>query len=182
MADLFDDTLAYDMVRQAGERLGTYDVFRTAVDQLHHFAGQKPSFTGLVSDRYDRLGVFCQLLNVCRRIKMLALFKRGACGGAQPFERLDAEQRIARGLFAHAKLVCLELVVVQAVEQEVEKIRYDRLCALGFEQLREVVVRLGVELDEDLSDDADARLFHVPAGQFIEFFDDLAAHPVELAV
>lgn len=50
VADLFDDALTYDMVRQAGKRLGTYDVFRATVDQLHHLSGQKPSFTGLVSD------------------------------------------------------------------------------------------------------------------------------------
>lgn len=113
---------------------------------------------------------------------MCTLLKCRACRRAQPLERLDTEHGIARGLFAHAEFFCLELVVVQAVEQKVEKIRYDRLSALGFKQLGEVIVRLGMELDEDLTDDTDTRLFHVPAGQFIEFLDDLAAHPVELAV
>ena len=39
-----------------------------------------------------------------------------------------------------------------------------------------------MELDEDLTDDTDTRLFHIQTRQFIEFLDDLAAHPVELAV
>ena len=64
LAKLFDDTFTYDMVGQAGKRLGADDVIDTAVDQFNHFTGQEPAFTGLVTDGYDRTGIFCQRLDV----------------------------------------------------------------------------------------------------------------------
>ena len=52
-ANFLDDTFSYDVVRQASKRLDADDVRDTAVDEFHHLSGQEPSFTGLVSERYD---------------------------------------------------------------------------------------------------------------------------------
>ena len=59
------------------------------------------------------------------------------------------------------------------VEEEVEKIRDHRFAALGLDDLDDLVVRSGVELDEDLPHDADARLAPVVhQGQHVEVMHD----------
>ena len=61
-AELFDDTFTYNVVRQAGERLDTNDIRDTvSMDQFHHFAGQEPSLSGLVTNGNDRRCHFCKI-------------------------------------------------------------------------------------------------------------------------
>lgn len=69
---LLDDALAYDVVRQAAEGLGAYDVAYTAVNQFQHFAGEEPSLAGLVAQGHKALGHLCQLIDIGRRSKMFA--------------------------------------------------------------------------------------------------------------
>ena len=52
-AEFFDNSLTYNMVWQAGEWLGADNISSTAVNEFEHLTGQEPSFTGLVSERYD---------------------------------------------------------------------------------------------------------------------------------
>ncbi len=47
------------------------------------------------------------------------------------------------------------------VVQRIHKIRNDRLCALAFQQIDQVVVRNGHILHQNFADDAHARLPHV---------------------
>ena len=49
-AQLFYDTLTYDMVRQACERLAADDVLSSVVNKLNHFGREKPALTCLVSE------------------------------------------------------------------------------------------------------------------------------------
>ncbi len=44
----------------------------SAVDQFEHLTGQEPALAGLVSERDDILGIFCQVLNVGRRREVTA--------------------------------------------------------------------------------------------------------------
>ena len=48
-ADLLDNTLTHNVVWQAGKWLDTNDIRHSIVDQLHHFTGEEPAFTGLVT-------------------------------------------------------------------------------------------------------------------------------------
>ena len=73
LSQFLDYTLSNYMVWKAGKRLGTNDVWRSAVDQLDHLTCQEPSFTCLVSDGYERFCVGCQVFDVCRRIETFAL-------------------------------------------------------------------------------------------------------------
>ena len=73
MSQFFDNTLSNHMVWKAGKRLGTNDVWRSAVDQLDHLTCQEPSFTCLVSDGYERFCVGCQVFDVCGGSKRLLL-------------------------------------------------------------------------------------------------------------
>ena len=62
------------------------------------------------------------------------------------------------GLFLAAQVLPFKCTVVEAVEEEVHKIRHDAFRALGFKELDDVVVCKRREFYEDLSDDSDSRL------------------------
>ena len=84
VAQFLDDTLADNMVRQAGERLCADNVVRAAVDQLDHLAGQEPSLAALVADGYEGLRVLGQLADMRGRSAALAFCQRPAGGLARP--------------------------------------------------------------------------------------------------
>ena len=63
------------MVWQTAKWLSTNDVWYIAVNQFNHFTCEKPSFTGLVTVRYERLCIFSQYVNLRWCLKTLALSK-----------------------------------------------------------------------------------------------------------
>ena len=132
LAKLFDDTFTYDMVGQAGKRLGADDVIDTAVDQFNHFAGQEPAFSGLVTNVYDRFCIFHRFINAARRREVGTLLKGMACTSAKEFNATDTETGNQGGLFAHAQIISFINLVVEAVEHEVYQIRHNGLCSFGF--------------------------------------------------
>lgn len=64
---------AGNVVGQTGEGLHTDDIGHAAFDQLDHFPGEEPAFTGLIADGYHRGGFFRQIFDMCRWIKPFAL-------------------------------------------------------------------------------------------------------------
>ena len=73
MTQGFDNTLTDDVVWKTGKWLTAYDVAGTTLYELNHLTGQKPAFTGLVTDGYNRAGIFCQSLNMYRWMEPLTL-------------------------------------------------------------------------------------------------------------
>lgn len=103
------------MIRKAGERLGTNNVGGSAVDQLQHFSGKKPPFSGLVAQRNN---VGChpsELLNTYRRSEMPALCKGLRCRSTEPFQRLNSKIGKRRLFLGKTELFYLEVLVVEAV-------------------------------------------------------------------
>lgn len=99
----FDDALTYDVVRQAAEGLGTYDVRYAFLDQFHHLTGQEPSLTGLVADGYDGLRIGDNLVDAGGGIEMLTFFKCLHGRAAQDMlDGPDAQRGDLRSLFAGA--------------------------------------------------------------------------------
>ena len=82
-AQFFNNTFPDYVVWQTGERLCADNVWCTAVDQLQHFSGKEPSFTGLVSKRNNfflpsKPGV--QYVMVDRSVYLILMHQRQACG------------------------------------------------------------------------------------------------------
>ena len=77
-------------------------------------------------------------------------------------------------------MAVLELRVVEAVHEEVHKVRDDSLGSLSLQQIDQMVVGRRQELDEDLADDADARLCDLGDRKAVKVADDRAAELLEL--
>ena len=119
----FDDTLADNMVGQACEGLAAYDVRNTVMDELDHLARKEPSFTCLISDGYDGLCKFCDLLDRCLRSEVITLFEcLGAYTAQGTFNRPYAEIAISLCLLAHSELVSFIYLIVEAVEHEIHQV------------------------------------------------------------
>ena len=175
-ANFFDDTFSYNMVRQAAKWLDADDVRNTAVDQLHHFSGQEPSFTGLVSGRNDRCGHFCKIMDICGRCEVAALLQGFVGGFSQPVDGFQAKVcNGCLGLF-EAKFLNLEVLVVEAVADKVNKVRNNRFCAFCFQKICQMVVGSRQELDKDLTYDTNARFFLIGDRDGIKIVNHFTAH------
>ncbi len=127
MADFLDYAFAHYMVGQAAERLGAYNIVRARVDQFQHFPSKEPPFPSLVSSGNNGGSIVCQRLNPRRRVKMSAFFKFFPGGAPHPFQEPDAQVSVAGGGFLLPKFFHTEILVVEAVEQEVRQVRDNRL-------------------------------------------------------
>ena len=182
MTDLFDHAFSYDMVRQAAKGLCADDVVDSAVDQFQHFTGEEPAFTGLVSKRNDIFGIVGKVFDVCRRCEMTAGTEFFCSGFAELFHQFDSHVCNGGRRFFHTQFFCLEIAVVEAVKQEVNEIRHNSLCTLGFQKFHQMVVGSRKEFDQDLAYDTYFRFLHIRNGDVIKFPDDLAADLFELTV
>lgn len=175
-ANFLDDTFSYDVVRQASKRLDADDVRDTAVDEFHHLSGQEPSFTGLISGRNDGRSHFCKITDICGWCKVAALLQSLICCFSQPVD--GSETKICDGClgFLESKLFNLEVLVVEAVADKVNKVRNNRFCAFCFQKICQMVVGSRQELDKDLTYDTNARLFLIGDRDRIKIMDHLTAH------
>ena len=70
----------------------------------------------------------------------------------------------------------LEVLLIDRGGKEIEKIGNDRLCTLALQKVDDVVVGERHVLDQNLTDNADARLFErFVDGQRVEILDNAAA-------
>ena len=96
----------------------------TAVDQLQHLTGQEPAFTGLVSEGNNILGHTLPDPQCGPADRSDVLFELLLAAAPRSHSRaLMPRLPNAGGGFLHAKCFCLEVAVVEAVEQEVSQIR-----------------------------------------------------------
>ena len=163
------------MVRQARERLDADDIVNIAVDQLHHLAGQEPSLTSLVAAGDDRRSIFGQIPYVSRRIKMLTLLELCNSRTPQPVDQLDTRISEHRRTLLEAKVLHLEIRIVEAVAEEINQIRHNRLRTFTFEQLRQMVIRRRKELNENLADNTNARFLLIRNRNMVKVADHRAA-------
>ena len=107
---------------------------------------------------------------------MAALLQSLICCFSQPVD--GSETKICDGClgFLESKLFNLEILVVEAVADKVDKIRNNRFCPFCLQKICQVVVGSRQELDKDLTYDTNARLFLIGDRDRIKIMDHLTAH------
>ena len=109
-------------------------------------------------------------------IKALAGLQRFDRGAAHTLECRNAELGAGRSSPPLSKVGVLEVLLIDRGGKEIEKIGNDRLCTLALQKVDDVVVGERHVLDQNLTDDADARLFErFVDGQRVEILDNAAA-------
>ena len=157
-AQLLNHALAHHMVRQTAEGLGADNVVGTALNKLHHFSGEEPAFTCLVSDGNNGFRIGSDGLNLRRRMEMPGFLKGLHSCRTHPFHGTNARLCDEGRLSAGSQMLRLVDLVVEAVEHEVQKIRNYRFRAFRFQKLHQMVVGGRRELHQNLAHNADARL------------------------
>ena len=113
---------------------------------------------------------------------MAALCKGFACRLSHPFNCFISP--VCNGCFGlfEAKILYLEVLVVEAVAHEINQIRYNCLSTFRFQKLCQMIICSRQELDKDLAYDAHTRLLHIANWDGIKFMNHFAAHFLKLAV
>ena len=100
----------------------------------------------------------------------------------EPFYRFDAQVPDKGFGFLHPQVGYLEVLVVEAVEQEVQKIRNYRLSALALQKLHQIVVGGGQEFHQDLAHHAYPWFFDIQKfNVVVKVCDNLLAEFLEPA-
>ena len=86
--------------------------------------------------------------------KVAALGKFFGSSAAEGLQSFDSGISKEGAGFFHAKLFCLEVGIVEAVQQEVHQIRNNRFSTLCFQKVYQMVVGSGQEFYQDLADHA----------------------------
>ena len=92
---------------------------------------------------------------------MTALLEFFGSSTAQPVDSGDTGISGDSGSLLKAQFLMLEVLVVEAVEKEIQKIWYDCFGSFIFQKLYKVVVCSWKEFDKNLSDNADTRLLYI---------------------
>ena len=157
MTKLFDNTLAYDMVWQAGKRLGTYDVWRIIFNQLQHLSSQEPTLTGLISKRYNIRSHGCHMVDIGSRREVRTLLQCFVGRAAEEFQCLDTQAAHAGGHFLLAKILRLKFCVLKAVQQEIHQVRHNCFCTFVLQQVYQTIVGRRREFYKDLAYNTNSR-------------------------
>ena len=157
-AQLLDHGLAHHVIGQAREGLRADDVGRTVVNQIEHLGREQPALAHVVAHRKHRAGLVRHGADALGRLKAAGLFEHLLHRRTHPVhelnKRLHARARSGRA----SQLVLLQLGVAHGVQEEVEQTRHHGLAAFALDDIDHVVVGRRVELDQDLTDHAHARL------------------------
>ena len=92
---------------------------------------------------------------------MLACCKCFGCWSTEPFQSFDTKISCCGFFLFESKLFYLEILVVEAVEQEVQKIWNNSFGSFTFQKVYQVVVGCRKEFNKNLSYDTDTRFFNV---------------------
>ena len=92
---------------------------------------------------------------------MLACCKCFSCRSTEPFQNFDTKISCCGFFLVESKLFNLEVLVVEAVEQEVQEIRDNSFGSFTFQEVYQVVIGSRKEFDENFADNADTRFLNV---------------------
>ena len=161
------------MVGQACERLRAHDVGRAGFDEFDDLTGEQPSFARLHAERRDLLSAFDELR---QRHVGLEAFRcgEGVVHRLLVFLHAPTQHALAEAVVTGAQGVLVPIGGVEVLRHEFHHAGHDCLASLGFNDIHHVVVGVRMIFDEDLADDAHARLArNVAQGKRVE-----AAHNV----
>ena len=183
LAQALDHGLANHVVGQACEGLRAHDVGRAVLDEVDHLGREQPALAHGVAQGEDLLGLIGKLEDVLVRLEARGLRQHAVHGLARGLNELDARHvREALGGLG-AQLALHVDGAREAKEEEVDKAGHVGLAAFGLDDLDQLVVGRGVELDENLSHHAHARLGAVVHKRnLVEGGDGLLADLLEAAL
>ena len=92
---------------------------------------------------------------------MLACCKCFSWRSTEPFQNFDTKISCCGFFLFESKLFNLEVLVVEAVEQEVQEIRDNGFGSFTFQEVYQVVIGSRKEFDENFADNADTRFLNV---------------------
>ena len=111
---------------------------------------------------------------------MFALFKRFRCRGTKPFDSFDSKVTEHFLLFGKSKFLYFECLIIEAVVQEVQKIRNNCLSTFAFQKVYQMVVGCRQELNQDFTNNTNTRFFDIQKFDIIKIFNDLATYFLKL--
>ena len=152
------------------------------MDQLHHFTGQEPSLTGLVTLGNNGACHICQVANVCSRMEMTAFRKCLIRSFTNPVDCLNTHISKECLGFLKSKIIDLEILIVEAVGHEVDQVRYYRFSTFGFQKLCKVIVCSRKEFNQNLTYNTNTRLLLITDRDGIKIVNHFPAHFLKLAV
>ena len=139
-------------------------------DHVDHFGGQVPAFAGLVAQARNVLGARDHLFDGPVRLELAVRGRKGAVHGLLVLlERPEHDRHDVALLAVDTQVLLVPRGGGHGVVEELHEAGQFGLAALGLDDVDGVVVGVGVELHEDLADEADARLARdVAQGQGVE--------------
>ena len=152
------------------------------MDQLHHFTGQEPSLTSLVTLGNNGACHLRQIANIGGWMEMTAFRKCLICSLTNPVDCLNTHISKECLGFLKSKIIDLEILIVEAVGHEVDQIRYYRFSTFGFQKLCKVIVCSRKEFNQDLTYNTNTRLLLITDRDGIEIVNHFPAHFLKLAV
>ncbi|MNI02460.1 hypothetical protein D3C73_553370 [compost metagenome] len=165
------------MIRQTGKRLDTSNIINPVIQQIHHFCGQEPAFAHLIAHGDQAACLLGQSVNILTAFGQTCFFQRRLDRLAVNFQVGNQHWIKEAQLSAFAELLGLVNRIVDAIEYEIQEIRHNRLAPLGLNHLYDVVVGVGMELDQDFSDNPHLWLHGLDHRKLNEFGDDFAGQP-----
>ena len=152
------------------------------MNQLHHFTGQEPALSSLITFGHDRPCHLGQITDVGGRMEMAALSKSFIGSLTNPVNCLDAHiSNESLGLL-EAQILGFEILVIEAVGHKVDQIRYYRLSAFRFQKLCKMIVCCWKEFYQDLTYNTNTWFLLVADRDGIKIMNHLPAHFLKLAV
>ena len=112
---------------------------------------------------------------------MAALGKFFCSSATEGFQSFDSGISKEGAGFFHAKLFCLEVGIVEAVEQEVHQIRDNSFSTLCFQKVYQMVVGSRQEFYQNFAYHTNFGLALIGDGQIVEIVDDVSAQLLELS-
>ena len=158
VAQRAEHTLSNDVVRQACEWLRADDVRTSVFDHVDHLSREVPAFTCLVTEARDVLRTRDHLFDIAVGFELpIRLFE-----GAMDRNLILLEEPQSHGqdlaLFAvDTQILVIPLRGRNRIVEELHESGKLSLTALSLDDVNRVVIRIGVELHEDLSHQPNAR-------------------------
>ena len=91
----------------------------------------------------------------------------------EPFQSFDSKISCCCFGLLHSQMGNFEVLIVEAVEQEVEKIRNNCFGAFTFQKLCQMIVGSRKEFNKDFSNDSNTWLLDIKCLDIIKIIDDL---------
>ena len=104
--------------------------------------------------------------------KCLLFLNASVAGASKPFDSFDSKVvQAVSDFLANPRFSYFEILVIEAVEQEVQKIRNNSLSTFGFQKVYQMVVGSRQEFYQDFTNNTDTRLFDIQKFDIVKIIE-----------